>query len=53
MNIGMSNIVTTAICASLRDMAIGKIRTTERADRATVEQVNDANFSFLLHLGIG
>lgn len=40
MNVGMSNSVTTAIRESVRDMAIGKTKTTEKADRATVEQVN-------------
>lgn len=40
MNIAMSNTVTTAIRATVRDMAIGKTRTSEKADRATVEQVN-------------
>lgn len=44
MNIGMSNSVTTAIRGSVRDMAIGKTRTTEKADRATVEQVNNNDF---------
>lgn len=39
LNIGMSNSVTTAIRESVRDMAIGKTKTTEKADRATVEQV--------------
>lgn len=39
-NVGMSNSVTTAIRESVRDMAIGKTKTTEKADRATVEQVN-------------
>ena len=39
MNVGMSNSVTTAIRDSIRDTAIGKIRNTEKADRATVEQV--------------
>jgi hypothetical protein len=39
MNVGMSNSVTTAIRDSIRDTAIGKIRYTEKADRATVEQV--------------
>ncbi|KAG6406004.1 hypothetical protein SASPL_133600 [Salvia splendens] len=38
---GMSNSVTTAIRGSVRDMAIGKTRTTEKADRATVEQAID------------
>lgn len=36
---GMSNSVTTAIRESVRGMAIGKTKTTEKADRATVEQV--------------
>lgn len=40
----MSNSVTTAIRESVRDMAIGKTRTTEKADRATVEQVKHCNF---------
>lgn len=35
----MSNSVTTAIRGSVRDMAIGKTKTSEKADRATVEQV--------------
>lgn len=39
LNFGMSNSVTTAIRESVRDMAIGKTRTTGKADRATVEQV--------------
>lgn len=39
-DVGMSNSVTTAIRGSVRDMAIGKTRTTEKADRATVEQVH-------------
>ncbi|KAL6531496.1 hypothetical protein OROMI_027859 [Orobanche minor] len=38
---GMSNSVTTAIRASVRDMAIGKARTTDKSDRATVEQAID------------
>ncbi|KAK7394802.1 hypothetical protein VNO78_15341 [Psophocarpus tetragonolobus] len=41
MNVGMSNSVTTAIRDSVRDMAIGKTKTTEKADRATVEQAID------------
>ncbi|KAL6582851.1 hypothetical protein OROMI_004929 [Orobanche minor] len=40
ISVGMSNSVTTAIRASVRDMAIGKARTTD-ADRATVEQAVD------------
>ncbi len=39
MNVGMSNSVTTAIRDSIRETAIGKTRNTEKADRATVEQV--------------
>jgi RIO kinase 1 len=39
MNVGMSNSVTTAIRDSIRGTTIGKIRNTEKADRATVEQV--------------
>lgn len=41
LDVGMSNSVTTAIRGSVREMAIGKTRTTEKADRATVEQVNN------------
>lgn len=44
MNVGMSNSVTTAIRGSVRDMAIGKTKTTEKADRATVEQVSGGYF---------
>uniref|UniRef100_A0A6N2NHF1 Serine/threonine-protein kinase RIO1 n=1 Tax=Salix viminalis TaxID=40686 RepID=A0A6N2NHF1_SALVM len=40
VKVGMSNSVTTAIRHSVRDMAIGKTRNTEKADRATVEQAN-------------
>jgi hypothetical protein len=39
MNVGMSNSVMTAIRDSIRDTSIGKIRNTEKADRATMEQV--------------
>ncbi|XP_058764845.1 uncharacterized protein LOC131638312 [Vicia villosa] len=48
MDIGMSNTVTTAIRASVRDMAIGKTRTTEKADRATVEQAIDPRTRMVL-----
>lgn len=41
LNVGMSNSVTTAIRGSVRGMAIGKTKTTEKADRATVEQVKN------------
>lgn len=44
MNVGMSNSVTTAIRGSVRDGAIGKTNKTEKADRATVEQVNYVDF---------
>lgn len=37
----MSNCVTTAIRKSVQGMAIGKIKNTEKADRATVEQVGE------------
>lgn len=42
----MSNSVTTAIRESVRDMAIGRTKTTEKADRATVEQVNKITIFF-------
>lgn len=46
----MSNSVTTAIRGSVREMAIGRTKTTEKADRATVEQVSEirlvCSFSF-------
>ncbi|KAI4355031.1 hypothetical protein L6164_003849 [Bauhinia variegata] len=48
MNVGMSNSVTTAIRESVRDMAIGKTRTTEKADRATVEQAIDPRTRMVL-----
>ncbi|KAK7824197.1 serine/threonine-protein kinase rio1 [Quercus suber] len=44
--VGMSNSVTTAIRGSVREMAIGKTRTTEKSDRATVEQLHQR----LLHM---
>ncbi|XWS51412.1 hypothetical protein CRYUN_Cryun12cG0174000 [Craigia yunnanensis] len=47
-NVGMSNSVTTAIRESVREMAIGKIRTTEKADRATVEQALDPRTRMVL-----
>lgn len=49
MNVGMSNSVTTAIRESVRDMAIGKTRTTEKADRATVEQAIDPRTRMVLY----
>ncbi|CAA7404698.1 unnamed protein product [Spirodela intermedia] len=48
VNVGMSNSVTTAIRGSVRDMAIGKIRNTEKADRATVEQAIDPRTRMVL-----
>ncbi|KAE9622041.1 hypothetical protein Lal_00032392 [Lupinus albus] len=48
MNVGMSNSVTTAIRESVRHMAIGKTKTTEKADRATVEQAIDPRTRMVL-----
>lgn len=48
MNVGMSNSVTTAIRDSVREMAIGRIRSTEKADRATVEQAIDPRTRMVL-----
>ncbi|RCV32003.1 hypothetical protein SETIT_6G223100v2 [Setaria italica] len=48
MNVGMSNSVTTAIRDSIRGTAIGKIRNTEKADRATVEQAIDPRTRMVL-----
>ncbi|PWA36759.1 serine/threonine-protein kinase RIO1 [Artemisia annua] len=45
---GMSNSVTTAIRESVRGMAIGKTKTTEKADRATVEQAIDPRTRMVL-----
>jgi len=47
-NVGMSNSVTTAIRDSVKEMAIGKTKTTEKADRATVEQVSGDNIVLVL-----
>ncbi|KAL0323302.1 UNVERIFIED_CONTAM: Serine/threonine-protein kinase rio1 [Sesamum angustifolium] len=47
-NVGMSNSVTTAIRESVRDMAIGRTKTTEKADRATVEQAIDPRTRMVL-----
>lgn len=44
----MSNSVTTAIRGSVRDMAIGKTKTSEKADRATVEQAIDPRTRMVL-----
>ncbi|RWV84769.1 hypothetical protein GW17_00053494, partial [Ensete ventricosum] len=43
-DVGMSNSVTTAIRDSVRDMAIGRTRNTEKADRATVEQITSPDW---------
>ncbi|KAB1217457.1 Serine/threonine-protein kinase RIO1 [Morella rubra] len=48
LNVGMSNTVTTAIRGSVREMAIGRTRTTEKADRATVEQAIDPRTRMVL-----
>ncbi|KAL2932577.1 Serine/threonine-protein kinase RIO1 [Bienertia sinuspersici] len=47
-NVGMSNSVITATRESLRGMAIGKTRNTEKADRATVEQAIDPRTRMVL-----
>ncbi|RWR87056.1 serine/threonine-protein kinase RIO1-like protein isoform X2 [Cinnamomum micranthum f. kanehirae] len=52
-NVGMSNSVTTAIRQSVRDMAIGRTRTTEKADRATVEQAIDPRTRMVLFKMMG
>uniref|UniRef100_A0A803KVH4 Serine/threonine-protein kinase RIO1 n=1 Tax=Chenopodium quinoa TaxID=63459 RepID=A0A803KVH4_CHEQI len=44
----MSNSVTTAIRESVRGMAIGKTKNTEKADRATVEQAIDPRTRMVL-----
>ncbi|WJX40159.1 non-specific serine/threonine protein kinase [Trifolium repens] len=44
VNIAMSNTVTTSIRSSVRGMDIGKTRTTDKADRATVENINNNYF---------
>ncbi|KAH9606005.1 hypothetical protein KSS87_009490 [Heliosperma pusillum] len=49
INVGMSNAVTTAIRGSVRDMAIGKTKNTEKADRATVEQAIDPRTRMVLY----
>ncbi|PON72158.1 Serine/threonine protein kinase [Trema orientale] len=48
INVGMSNSVTTAIRGSVREMAIGRTKTTEKADRATVEQAIDPRTRMVL-----
>ncbi|KAK8936783.1 hypothetical protein KSP39_PZI012449 [Platanthera zijinensis] len=49
MDIGMSNSVTTAIRETVRDAAIGRIKNTEKADRATVEQKHVQGLELSLH----
>nr|CAD1839059.1 unnamed protein product [Ananas comosus var. bracteatus] len=48
LDVGMSNSVATAIRDSVREMAIGKTRNTEKADRATVEQAIDPRTRMVL-----
>ncbi|CAN4112394.1 unnamed protein product [Withania somnifera] len=48
IKVGMSNSVTTAIRGSVRDMAIGRTKITEKADRATVEQAIDPRTRMVL-----
>ncbi|KAJ8449579.1 hypothetical protein Cgig2_005601 [Carnegiea gigantea] len=48
VNVGMSNSVTTAIRDSVRGMAVGKTKNTEKADRATVEQAIDPRTRMVL-----
>jgi hypothetical protein len=43
LNVRMSNSVMAAIRESVREMAIGRTKTTDKADRATVEQVKHCN----------
>lgn len=53
LNIGMSNIVTTSIREFIRDMAIGRTKITDRADRATVEKVFDFRTKFIIYKLMG
>lgn len=48
LDVGMSNSVTTAIRETVRDAAIGRIKNTEKADRATVEQAIDPRTRMVL-----
>nr|GLL22132.1 serine/threonine-protein kinase RIO1-like [Ipomoea trifida] len=48
ISFGMSNSVTTEIRESVREMAIGKTKTTDKADRATVEQAIDPRTRMVL-----
>ncbi|XP_052175729.1 uncharacterized protein LOC127790320 [Diospyros lotus] len=47
-SVNMSNSVTTAIRESVREMAIGKTKITDKADRATVEQAIDPRTRMVL-----
>lgn len=47
-DVGMSNSVTTVIRDSVRGMAIGRTKKTEKADRATVEQAIDPRTRMVL-----
>ncbi|KAG0460672.1 hypothetical protein HPP92_020568 [Vanilla planifolia] len=48
LNVGMSNLVTTAIRESVRESTIGRTRNMEKADRATVEQAIDPRTRMVL-----
>ncbi|KAF8399956.1 hypothetical protein HHK36_015828 [Tetracentron sinense] len=48
LNVGMSNSVTTAIRESIQGMSIGRTKTTEKADHATVEQAIDPRTRMVL-----
>ncbi|ESQ46524.1 hypothetical protein EUTSA_v10000120mg [Eutrema salsugineum] len=48
VQVGMSNSVTTAIRGSLRESEIGRSRNTDKADRASVEQVLDPRTRMVL-----
>ncbi|KAI6706575.1 hypothetical protein NL676_009537 [Syzygium grande] len=48
VNVGMSSTVTASIRESVRDMAVGKIKSHEKADRATVEQAIDQRTRMVL-----
>ncbi|KAL6198582.1 hypothetical protein ACLB2K_028374 [Fragaria x ananassa] len=49
LDIGMCNNVTTSIRGFIRETAIGRTKTTDRADRATVEKVLDFKTIFIIH----
>lgn len=50
MNVGMSGSVTASIRESIRNLAIGKTRTHDKADRATVELVKPGCFFWLAEI---